>query len=258
MYAGIDIGSQSTDVVIIDDKKNILSYSILYTGASHQEVADKALLEACSSINCDVGEIKCVVGTGYGRKNIKNAIHQVTEISCHAKGANYFFPNVRTILDIGGQDSKVIKIDSDGKVLDFLMNEKCAAGTGRFLEVMARVLEVQLADFGELALASKEQVELSSMCTVFAESEVISKIADGKKKEDIINGIHNSICDRVGSMIERMKLENDFAMTGGVAKNKGIVNTLKMKLITEVNVPNEPQIVGALGAALFAYEKSNK
>lgn len=256
MYAGIDIGSQSTDVVIIDSNREIVSYAIHHTGAYHKKIASDALNDACKKIGIKPDSLKTIVGTGYGRKNIDVANHQLTEISCHAKGVNYLYPDVRTVLDIGGQDSKVIKIDENGNVCDFLMNEKCAAGTGRFIEVMARVMEVDLDEFSKLGLEADKLVELSSVCTVFAESEVISSIAEGEKKEDIINGIHNSICNRVISMMERLGLENDFAMTGGVAKNIGFTELLARKIGCKIHLAEEPQIVGALGAALFAYERA--
>ncbi|WP_054741276.1 acyl-CoA dehydratase activase [Cellulosilyticum ruminicola] len=258
LYAGIDIGSQSTDVVIIDEEKKIKGYSVISTGAIHKNAAESALAIACSNANCNVDDIKYVVGTGYGRKNISIASSQVTEITCHAKGAFYLNNDTRMILDIGGQDSKVIKIDNLGNVVDFIMNEKCAAGTGRFLETMARILEVDLSEMGEKGIQSEKDVKLSSICTVFAESEVISKIAEGDKCEDIINGIHNTICDRAIGMIQRLSLEAVLTMTGGVAKNRGVVRNLSERLGISVFVPEEPQIVGALGAAVIAYEKSNR
>lgn len=257
LFAGIDIGSQSTDVVIIDENKKIVSYSVVLSGAIHSDAALKAFDIACQQAKCKIDDIKYIVSTGYGRKNVAFAQKNITEITCHVKGVFSVNPNVRTILDIGGQDSKVIKVGSDGNVLDFIMNEKCAAGTGRFLETIGRVLDVDLEDMGPKSLESKKSVKLSSTCTVFAESEVISKIAEGEKIEDILNGVHESISDRSIAMLQKLGIEDTVAMTGGVAKNVGVVNSISKKLQTDIYVPNEPQIIGALGAAIFAYEKSN-
>jgi (R)-2-hydroxyacyl-CoA dehydratese activating ATPase len=256
MFAGVDIGASSTDVVLIDENKRIVASSVIPTGANHKQAYEKALKLVCEKAGCSIGDIEGIVGTGYGRKNIKNIYHHVTEITCHAKGAHYFFKDVRTILDIGGQDSKVIKVDHNGNVVDFLMNEKCAAGTGRYLEAMARVLEVDISDMGELSLKSVNDLRLSSVCTVFAESEVISKIAEEHKIEDIINGIHNSVCYRAVAMLEKMKIEPEIVMTGGVAKNIGVINNLEKILGQKVSIPKEPQIIGATGAAIFALEKN--
>ncbi len=258
LYAGIDIGSQSTEFVIIDDNKELVSYSIIPTGAVHSEAASKALEEACENANCNIEDIGYIVSTGYGRKNVTLANKNVTEITCHVKGAFHLNPNIRTILDIGGQDSKVIKVGADGSVLDFIMNEKCAAGTGRFLETIARVLDVDLNDMGLMSLDSQRDIKLSSTCTVFAESEVISKIAEGIEIVDILKGVHGSICDRAISMLEKVGIEESLAMTGGVAKNIGVINILSKKLGVDVFVSNEPQIIGALGAAIFAYEMNKK
>ena len=258
LFAGIDIGSQSTDVVIIDENKKIVSYSIVPSGAVHSDASLRAFNVACQQANCKIEDIDYIVSTGYGRKNVSFAQKNITEITCHVKGTFFLNPNIRTILDIGGQDSKVIKVSSDGNVLDFIMNEKCAAGTGRFLETIARVLDVDLEDMGPKALESKKSVKLSSTCTVFAESEVISKIAEGAEIEDILNGVHESISDRAIAMLQKLGIEDTIAMTGGVAKNVGVVSSISKKLKTDIYVPNEPQIIGALGAAIFAYEKNNK
>lgn len=257
LFAGIDIGSQSTDVVIIDGNKELVSYSIIPSGAVHSETALKAFDIACQQAKCRMEDIAYIVSTGYGRKNVAFAQKNITEITCHVKGTFFLNPNTRTILDIGGQDSKVIKVGPDGSVLDFMMNEKCAAGTGRFLETIARVLGIELKDMGPKALQAKKNVKLSSTCTVFAESEVISKIAEGEEIEDILYGVHDSICDRAIAMLQKLGIEDTIAMTGGVAKNIGVITTLSNRLGTDIYVPNEPQIIGALGAAIFAYEKKN-
>ena len=256
MYvAGIDIGSLSTDAVIMDGGGNMLAYSILLTGASSKDAARRALEEALDRAGLQEKDLSYILSTGYGRAIVPFANEQVTEISCHARGAFFLFPKTRTIIDIGGQDSKVIRVNSKGKVVDFAMNDKCAAGTGRFLEVMARALEIPLEEMGEKSLKAKEPVPISSMCTVFAESEVVSRIADGYAIEDIICGLHNAISDRVISLLKRIGIEEQITMTGGVAKNVGVVHALENKLETKLNIHTEPQIVGALGAALFALER---
>jgi len=251
-YMGIDIGSLSTETVILDGTGSIVSYDISATGADSRVSGEQSSARAMERGRMTAEKIGFVVATGYGRMSIPIVNKTVTEITCHARGARYLFPKTRTILDIGGQDSKVIRLSEDGKVVDFVMNDKCAAGTGRFLEVMARTLEVELRDMGPLSLKSSELIPISSMCTVFAESEVVSLIAQSKPKEDILNSIHNSICTRIIAMVDRIGPEAQLTMTGGVAKNSGVVEQIRSQLGMDPNVPDEPQIVGALGAALIA------
>ncbi|MCD7865816.1 MAG: acyl-CoA dehydratase activase, partial [Clostridiales bacterium] len=195
-----------------------------------------------------------IVSTGYGRVSIPFADKNVTEISCHGKGAHFLNPAVRTILDIGGQDSKAIRLNEHGDVIDFVMNDKCAAGTGRFLEMMARTLEISIDELGPVSLLSKEDVEISSMCSVFAESEVISLIAQNKETADIAHGIHKAIAGKAISLLKRVGLKKDFMMTGGVAKNPGVVKVLEEQLGAALYIYEQPEIVGALGAALFGLE----
>jgi len=192
------------------------------------------------------------VTTGYGRSSFPLAHKMITEITCHARGAFYICPETRTVIDIGGQDSKVIRLDKQGRNVDFQMNDKCAAGTGRFLEVMARALEVRLEDLGRLSRSAQRTIKISSMCTVFAESEVVSLIADNQPKEVIIRGLHDAIADRILGMVRRVGVEEKVTLTGGVAKNEGVVLALEERLGVKVFVPPEPQIIGALGAALLA------
>ncbi|MBC7320402.1 2-hydroxyacyl-CoA dehydratase [bacterium] len=255
IVAGIDSGSTSTNVVIIDSEKRILGYSIIPTGARSVESAYKALEEALKIANIKIEDLSYIVATGYGRIGIPFANLEVTEITCHAKGAFFLDRDVRTIIDIGGQDSKIIKIDEEGKVIDFVMNDKCSAGTGRFLENMSRVLEIPVERMGEESLDWKEDLEISSMCTVFAESEVISLIARNKERKDILHALNKSIVKRIVSFIERIDGEPKYMMTGGVAKNAGVVRCLEERLREKVIVPDEPQIVGALGSALIGLEK---
>lgn len=260
LVCGIDSGSTSTNAVIMNENRQILAEVILRTGAKSGVSADKALAGALAAAGEKLGRIlaredlRAIVSTGYGRVSIPFADRNVTEISCHARGARYFDPNVRTILDIGGQDSKAIRLDADGNVADFVMNDKCAAGTGRFLEAMARTLEVGIDDLGPISMESKENVEISSMCTVFAESEVISLIAQNKEKADIARGVHNAIAGKAVSLMKRVGMEPEYMMTGGVARNPGVVRAIEERIGAKLFICNVPDIVGAVGAALCALD----
>lgn len=257
MYTiGIDIGSMSTNGILLNERKEILSSIIIPTGASSKKAADKVYNQILTEHKLTESDIDYIVATGYGRIKVPFAHEVVTEITCHAKGANYFFPSARTIIDIGGQDSKAIKVDANGNVLDFVMNDKCAAGTGRFLEVMARTLEIDLEDMGPLSLKGKDNVSVSSLCTVFAESEVVSLIGADHKAADICRALHISIAKRITAQVKRVGLEQDVVMTGGVAKNIGVVTELEKNLGYKVKISEEPQINGALGAAVIALEKA--
>jgi predicted CoA-substrate-specific enzyme activase len=259
MYAcGIDIGSVSTEVVILESSNGkegarISSYIIAPTGANSKIAAEKTLEKACSQAGVDRDSMDAIVATGYGRINVPFADKSITEITCHARGALSAFEDTRTVIDIGGQDSKVIKLEQ-GNPTDFLMNDKCAAGTGRFLEVMARALEIDLEQFAKIFLSTEGHVGISSTCTVFAESEIVSLIGRGVDKNKIIRGLIYSIVSKITSMVERIGLEEPVCMTGGVAKNMGVVNALEEKLGVKINIPEEPQIAGALGAAYLALE----
>lgn len=254
---GIDIGSLSTDAVLINEKKEIVAYEVIATGASSKKACDKIFKQILDSTKLEAKDLDYVIATGYGRIKVPFANEVVTEITCHAKGANHFFPDARTVIDIGGQDSKAIKLDAKGNVVDFSMNDKCAAGTGRFLEVMARTLEIELDDMGELSLKGKDNVSISSLCTVFAESEVVSLIGADHKTQDICKALHISIAKRVSAQAKRVGLEETVVMTGGVAKNIGVVRELEKKLLCTIRIPEEPQIIGALGAAIIALENVN-
>lgn len=214
-----------------------------------------ALAAALKAANLTREDIDVVVTTGYGRETIGLSDASATEITCHAKGAHFLFPQARTVIDIGGQDSKVIRIDERGNVVNFVMNDKCAAGTGRFLDMMAKTLELTLPEMSELGLAWKNEVTISSMCTVFAESEVVSLVADNTAPEDIIHGLNASVAGKTASLVKRLGGEPAYIMTGGVAQNKGVVKELSDKLGAEVHVPQEAQLCGAIGAALLAFEE---
>ncbi len=254
--AGIDVGSQSTDAVVLAPGGTVAAFSIVETGAHSGQAAEQALDRALAAAGIGRGDLAAVVATGYGRGAVPFADRTITEITCHGVGAAHLFPGVRTVIDIGGQDSKVIRLEPGGRVVDFTMNDKCAAGTGRFLEVMAAKLQVPLARMGELSLGAQGTVKISSLCTVFAESEVVSLVARNHPVEQIIRGLHQSIVNRIWSMVKGLGLEGEVVMTGGVAKNQGVVALLEEKLGRPVQVHSEPQIVGALGAALQARRRS--
>lgn len=255
--AGIDSGSTSTDVVILDQNGKIKSTMIIPTGGGAMMSAEKSLAAAVEKVGIQEEDIVRIVTTGYGRAYIDSGDDSITEITCHAKGAHYLNPNVRTIIDIGGQDIKAISIDEHGAVTNFLMNDKCAAGTGRFLEMMARTLGLSLEEMSTKGLEWKENIVISSMCTVFAESEVVSLVAQNKNVADIIHGLNVSVASKVGALAARLGKKNpgEYMMTGGVAKNQGIINALEEKLGAKLYICDEAQLCGALGAALFAYEK---
>lgn len=253
MYLGIDIGSTTSKAVIINSKKEILSKAIVNSGTGTRG-PEKAVEAALLKIGINQEHIKYSVVTGYGRMNYSRADKQITEISCHAKGVVLIMPEVRTIIDIGGQDAKVIRLDEYGKVENFAMNDKCAAGTGRFLEVMARILDCPINELAELAQESTEEIEISSTCTVFAESEVISQLSSGARRENVARGTHRSIAKRVAGLAYRIGIEADVAMTGGVALNYDVVRALENEIGKKIIVSDTPQIAGALGAALYALE----
>ena len=256
MYVlGVDSGSTSTNAVIMDQNRRIAAFAVVRTGAKAGESAEKVLREVLEKARLTRDDISWIVSTGYGRVSISYADENVTEISCHGKGAHYFNPAIRTILDIGGQDSKAIRLNESGEVKDFVMNDKCAAGTGRFLEMIARTLEVSIDELGSIALESKEKIEITSMCSVFAESEVISLIANNREKADIADGVCHAIANKAFSLLRRVGMEPDFMMTGGVAKNPGVVRAIEEKIGNPLYICPEPEIVGAAGAALYALER---
>jgi predicted CoA-substrate-specific enzyme activase len=252
-FAGIDLGSITAKAVVMVDGQ-ILASAISFSGYNSAETARRVLAEALGTAGLTREAIVRLVATGYGRIRVPGADKQVTEITCHARGAYWLHPETRTVIDVGGQDSKGIALNGQGKVADFVMNDKCAAGTGRFLEVMARALEEDLNRFGQLSLAAPRRAQISSTCTVFAESEVISQIAAGVPKDVIIAGIHEAIAARISGMVGRITVCDRVVMTGGVARNAGVVQMLEEKLGRRILVLPEAQITGAIGAALIAGE----
>jgi len=252
---GIDVGSTASKCIILQDGKEIIGKSLIDVGAGTsgpQRAIDEVLLDA----NKTREDMTYILATGYGRNSLMNlASKQMSELSCHAKGAAFLFPNVHTVIDIGGQDVKVLHIEN-GVMVNFQMNDKCAAGTGRFLDVMARVLEVKVSELANLGAMSKKRVAISSTCTVFAESEVISQLSMGTDKCDIIEGIHHSIANRVIGLVRRVGDVPEVVMTGGVAQNFGVVKALEGELGHKIQTTPLTQYIGALGAALFAYQAS--
>ena len=251
IVAGIDSGSTSTDVVIMDSGRNILGKAIVATGMSASKSASAALEAALREAGLSRSSLRGVAATGYGREIIEMEKQTITEITCHAKGAHFLFPDIRTIIDIGGQDSKVIRIDEEGRVLHFVMNDKCAAGTGRFLEMQAKALGLSMEEMSRLGLSWKEDVRISSMCTVFAESEVISLVAGDTPVNDIIHGLNMAVAQKTESLVRRGKGEPAFAMTGGVSRNAGVVNCLESTLSSHMHISDLSQFCGAIGAALM-------
>jgi len=254
MTVGIDIGSITAKAAVMQDGK-ILALRILRTGYNAKNAGDQLFEGIVSGLGLNPSDIQGIVATGYGRKSITFADRAITEITCHAAGARYMNPEIRSVIDIGGQDSKVILLDETGRVKDFAMNDKCAAGTGRFLEVMARALEVDIADFGSISLSADHPASISSLCTVFAESEVISLISKGESRQNIIAGIHDSIAARVSAMAGRIRWIPPVMMTGGVAQNSGVVRSLEKKIGYPLIVTPNAQLTGAIGAALIAMNK---
>ncbi len=248
---GMDIGSITTKAAVLKDNR-ILGTRVIFTGYNAESAGNRVLEEVLAELGIGRSEVDRIVATGYGRNSVRFADSAITEITCHAAGAHYLNPHIRSIIDIGGQDSKTIAVDDTGRVKDFAMNDKCAAGTGRFLEVMARALEVDLDDFGSLSLQSVNPSKISSLCTVFAESEVISLISKGESRDNIIAGIHESIAARVVAMAKRVGVVPPVMMTGGVAKNRGVVDALEKKLESPIEVSTNAQENGAIGAAVLA------
>ncbi|MEK7324639.1 MAG: acyl-CoA dehydratase activase [Chloroflexota bacterium] len=253
--AGVDVGSTQTKAVIINENRQIISRSLIDTGANVVLAAENAYAEALKARSLDEREVEYIVGTGYGRYKVTFGDTQITEISCHGRGAVHMFPGTRTVVDMGGQDTKAIRVSPTGEILDFCMNDKCAAGTGRFLGAAAAALEIPLGELGQVALQAEKAVKISTTCTVFAESEVVSWLGKGKKIEDILLGVHQSIVSRSLGLMRRVGIEPEVTFTGGVTRNIGVVTVLNEMLGFPVNVGEESHYMGALGAALFAMDR---
>jgi predicted CoA-substrate-specific enzyme activase len=253
--AGIDIGSTTTKVVFLTSNREVAAMSIGPTGFAPEAATLREIQNCYSQAGLTEVDVAYWVATGYGRELIKFADEQVTEITCHGKGAHAFDSAARGVIDMGGQDSKAISLDETGRVVEFAMNDRCAAGTGKFLEVTARTIGISPEEMGRLSLRSTKEVAVSSVCTVFAEAEVISLVSKGVAAVDILAGIHRAVVRRVQGLLRRAQVLPPFVMTGGVAKNIGVVKAFEELLQTKLLIPEEPQIMGALGAAFIALER---
>ena len=254
-FAGVDIGSTMTKVVIMN--KGIISSIIGPTGPEQRRLANKVMEKALNEVDLPFEAITYVVATGYGRINVPFADKQITEISCHAKGVAHFFPEAKTIIEVGGQDCKGIKINN-GKPVDFVMNDKCAAGTGRFLEIIADALGIKIEEMGEIGLEGNNPAKISNICTVFAEQEVVAGLSEGVSLHNLVAGILESLANRVSRMVNRLHVAEEVVVTGGGAKNVGLVKALSDKLGYTVAVPPEPLLTGAIGAALLGKDIADK
>jgi predicted CoA-substrate-specific enzyme activase len=252
--AGVDVGSTQTKAVIIDEGRRIVARALTMTGANVVRAAEECYQAALGAGDLREEEVEYVVGTGYGRYKVTFGNTQVTEISCHGRGAVHMFPATRTVVDMGGQDTKAIRVSAAGEIVDFCMNDKCAAGTGRFLGAAASALDIPLGDLGATALRGERAVKISTTCTVFAESEVLSWLGRGKKIEDILLGVHQSIAGRSAGLLRRVGVEDEVTFTGGVARNVAMIDALQGALGRSLNVSEDSHYMGALGAALFALD----
>jgi predicted CoA-substrate-specific enzyme activase len=251
-FAGIDVGSTMTKVVILNG--GIIASIIGPTGPEQRRLANQVMEEALKKTDISFQKITYIVSTGYGRINVPFSDKQFTEITCHARGIISLFPQAKTIIDIGGQDVKGIKIDAHGKIIDFVMNDKCAAGSGRFIEVIADTLGMPLDRVGDLSLESKNPAKISNICTIWAQQEVAARLAEGVPISDLLAGVHRSLADRISRMVNRLRVEEAVIVTGGGGKNRGLLKAVSEQLGHEILVPEEPLITGALGAALIGKE----
>lgn len=262
--AGIDIGSMTANVVILgfndfEDKGEVLSYAIIRTGGDSIETSHRVMKKALESCGISFNEIEHIISTGYGRVIVPFADKNITEISCHAKGAHWSFPSARTVLDMGGQDCKIITCDGTGKVTSFVMNDKCAAGAGRAMEVMAKLVGVPLESIGERSLDIVDKpASITSTCVLFARSEVMDLLRSGVHKNDILAGACEALTHRTLTLLSRTSLQRDLVISGGIAKNIGITKRAEKQLGLQAKICEEPQIIGALGAALFAKDTLQK
>jgi predicted CoA-substrate-specific enzyme activase len=256
IVAGVDVGSTATKAILLDGNRTILARALLDTGANVVRAAERAFRAALEEARREEWDVGYTIGTGYGRYRVSFGNAQITEISCHARGAAFLFPRTRTILDIGGQDTKAIRVGGSGEVLDFCMNDKCAAGTGRFLAAAADVMELPLDDLGPVSLRAAKVLKITNVCTVFVESEIMSQLAKGSRVEDILAGVHASIAGRSIGLLRRVGLEEEITFTGGVSRNTGMVAALESRLGRRINVSSDSQFIGAIGAALLALERA--
>jgi predicted CoA-substrate-specific enzyme activase len=254
----VDVGSTTTKAAMLDSNKNVVALALVDTGANVVRAAERSFKEALRAAGLEEWDVTFTVGTGYGRYRVPFGDLQVTEIGCHAKGACFLFPHTRTILDMGGQDTKAIRVNERGEVKDFCMNDKCAAGTGRFLSAAAQVLGLPLEEIGAVSARAEKPLKISNVCTVFVEQEIMMHLARGCTVEDVLAGVHQAIAGRSVALLRRVGLEPEITFTGGVARNAGMVRALEERLKARINVAPESQHVGAIGAALFAWERASQ
>lgn len=252
--AGIDVGSVATKAVITRDG-DVLCQALLPSGGSYAKTAEEVLTRALEQVGLSRKDVSYIVATGLGAASVAFADSEASDITCQGRGINRVLPTARTIIDVGGQATRVIKVNSEGRVSDFTISEKCAAGSGRFLQVIANVLRIDIGDVGPLSLQSKRTVEFTTSCAVFAESEAVSRIGEGATKEDILAGVHRALAAKVASMVDRVRLEPDCVFTGGGAQDVGLVRSIEQVLGLTLLVPDKPRLTAALGAAIIALER---
>ena len=254
--AGIDLGSTYSKAIVLTDDLQVVGTAVRRTGFKLGQAADAVFAELMENAHLERSQIEYVTSTGYGRYTVPFRHVQITELTCHAQAVHHLFPDVRTMLDIGGQDIKAVRVDERGAVRAFRLNDKCAAGTGRFLGAASYALELPLADLGPLALKATDPVQITTTCTVFAETEIISHLAKGRLPEDVLMGMHQAIATRCASLVRRVGLESEVTFTGGVSRNRAMVQLLEAVLETPINVSPDSHFVGALGAALVALDRA--
>jgi len=253
-FLGVDVGSVTTKAVVTKDNE-LVAYQTMPSGSNYKIAAEGVVTEALAKVGLSSEDIAYAIATGYGANSVDIASQQVTDISCCARGVSRLFPSVRTIIEVGGQASKVIRVSSEGRAINFAVSERCAAGSGRFLQIIARVLQIDIKDVGPLSLKAKNPVTFTTGCAVFGESEAVSRVAEGAAKEDILAGVHNALAAKISNLIDQVGLEEDCAITGGGALDVGLIMRVEEKLGVHLVVPPQPQITAALGAALVAAER---
>ncbi len=254
---GIDVGSGYSKAVVLEDGK-IRSFAVIPSGGNYREAGAAAAKAALDKIGITRVEIARTVAAGYGGNMVEFADDTSTDISCHAIGIHHLFPSVKTVMDVGAQYSRAIRLDNEGRIANFIMNEKCAGGSGKFLQVAARILHINVSEIGELSLKAQKPVEFTTGCAVFAESEAVSRISEGASPADILAGIHNAMASKIVTLAMRVGLDPDYAVTGGGAMDIGLVNSLGLEIEAKLFVPDNPRITAALGAALIALEQSKR
>ncbi len=253
--AGIDVGSTQTKAVIVNEAGEVVNRALVDTGTSMLHAAEHAYDQAIEGSGIREDELEYVIGTGYGRHRVTIGNAQITEIGCHGRGAVHVFPATGTVVDIGGHETKAIRVGPTGEIIDFCMNDKCAAGTGRFLGSTAAVLDLPLDDLGPTSLRHRRTIRISARCTVFAESDVFSWLSKGEAIQDILWGVHQSIATRVAGLLRRVGIKGEVTFTGGVSRNIGMIRAIEEKLGRRLNVSDQSQFMGALGAALFGLDR---